>query len=115
MSVERAQGSSHEPFDNVPYELGEGENSGEVFGVLSPYPYYRSGEDPNDLIDKPEHARLRGLIETVHGAGQEAFGQISGNRGLVITVLSSAAVAAGAVGIGILIRRRNENKDEKSA
>ncbi len=113
MSVE-PEHFSHEPFQLTDHDLYPlGEDSGVDMGMRV-YPFYKTDEDLNELVNKPEHSQLRGIIDGIHGAGQEAFAHIDAHRGLVITILGSAAVAAGTVGIGILIRRKTNN-DEISA
>lgn len=112
--VEADLGHNGEPFDNIEHELGE--NSGGGVGEIT-VPLPRNA-DPNELLTNPEslakHPQLQSVVDSFHNAGQEVFGYWNAHRGIVLTVLGSAAVAAGAVGIGVLIKRREHKEEHKN-
>jgi len=105
-----------EPFDSNERELGEnpGENVGEVV-----VPFQMRDEDPSKLLGDPaqisKYPQLQNVIDLFHRSGQEVWGQWNAHKGgIVLTVLSAAAVAAGTAGIGILIKRREHKEEHKN-
>lgn len=54
--------------------------------------------------------RLRKIVRLLHDDGKEIWARVNAHKGLVITVVSSAAVAAGMVGIGKKVRGKGERK-----
>lgn len=69
------------------------------------------GNPHNIFNDKRRiKGRLRKVIHSLHDDGKEIFARVTAHKSLAITIISSAAFAAGMVGIGIRVRRKGERK-----
>ncbi len=69
------------------------------------------GDAHNIFNDKRRiKGRLRKVVHSLHDDGKEIFARVTGHKSLALTIISSAAFAAGMVGIGIRVRRKGERK-----
>ena len=69
------------------------------------------GDAHNIFNDKRKiKGYLRRVVHSLHDDGKEIFARVTAHQTLAITIISSAAFAAGMVGIGVRVRRRGERK-----
>jgi len=59
------------------------------------------------------HPRLYVRIRGLQDGGKEVWAQFNANKGAVLTVVGAAAAAAGIIGIGYLVKRK-ENMEQKN-
>lgn len=68
--------------------------------------------NPHNLFNDKRRikGRLKKVVHSLHDDGKEIFARVTAHKSLAITIISSAAFAAGMVGIGVRVRRRGERK-----
>jgi hypothetical protein len=67
--------------------------------------------DPEKL--EKSHPTLYTKIRGLQDSGKEVWGQFNAHKGAVLTVIGAGAAAAGVIGIGYLLFKR-ENKEQKN-
>ena len=83
------------------------------YGVgASEHPFPRGSDeilsDPERLeVHSPE---LSARIQSLQNAGKEVWGYYSAHKGAVLTIIGGAAFAAGIVGIGFYLKRREDKE-----
>lgn len=70
------------------------------------------GGNPHDIFNDKRRMKghLRKVVTSLHKDEKEIWARVTARKGLILTVVGTAAFAGGMVGIGRRIRRKGERK-----